>query len=255
MASSPEAIVEERLRARGGRIELLGEHLARLFADEPGGAASTKAAQLESALLRAFEKAGRRDGVVELMRLDRGEAVFTFTDPEFDGEQLAQGLHLRMAGERPPLDAVKGGARLLRARELLAQATQTAAEEFLWTTGGALVGATAMNLFLVRGAALVTPSLASGAWPGIGRRAVLAAAHDLAPELGLAVREEKVGLADLALADDAFLACSAHGIVAIAALDGRPLPAPPRGSPARALVPRLRLRYHELCNDRFLPPG
>ncbi len=252
MAESGDRV--ERLRARGGRLELVGEHVARLLGVAAARAAALPPPPFEAELQRTFDPSGRRNGVLELRRSASGELSGSeLHDPDFGGERLAEGLRLLLAGERPALPATKESATAVRARELLLQAATHGADELLWTRDGALVGATTLNLFLVRGATLVTPSLASGAWPGILRRAVAIAARQLAPTFGLTVGEERLFPADLARADDAFLASSAHGIVAISSLDGRPLPPPPRGSLARTLVPMLRLRVHELCRDRFLP--
>jgi branched-subunit amino acid aminotransferase/4-amino-4-deoxychorismate lyase len=250
---SPPAI--ERLRARAGRLELVGEHLARLLEIPLDRARSGPPFTQERELAAHLDHAGRRDGVLELYFAGGESFGFSaFLEPDLDRERLAEGVRVVTAGARPAVPQTKAMATAARAAELLAQARQQEADELIWCgVDGALVGATRMNLFLVRGATLVTPSVASGAWPGILRRAVLIAARQLGTELRITVSEERLLPADLARADDAFLASSAHGIVAIASIDGRPLPAPPRGSPARALVPKLRLRVHELCRERFLP--
>ncbi|MBM4015152.1 MAG: hypothetical protein FJ293_09355 [Planctomycetes bacterium] len=242
-----------RVRAWRGRLEWVADHLARL-------GATVTAAHVAERLHAAHAASGRRDGILELRRsmAAGGSAaveIAPLRDPPFDGERLAEGLTLRTAGERPPLAPPKTLAAVRQADALLAQARAHGADELLWHgADGAVLGATAMNLFLVRGTTLLTPSLGSGAWPGLLRRAVLQAARDVAPGLALSVREERLLASDLAGADDAFLAAAAHGLVAIRAIDGRVLPAPPRGSPARALVPKLKLRLHELCGAEPLPP-
>lgn len=252
-ATPPPAI--EFVRAWRGRLELLGEHLTRLCGPVADRADDDARAAFAEELVRHHQATGARDGCFEL----RGGAARPLRfeplrEPRWDGERLAEGLALLHAGERPPLPPVKSSTRAAHADALLAQARTHGADELLWIgDDGALLGATTMNLFLLRGATLRTPSVASGAWPGLLRRAVLLAARELAGELGLDVREERLTTADLAAADDAFLAGSAHGIVAIRSLDGRELAAPPRGSPARAIVPKLKLRVHERCSARFLP--
>lgn len=245
----------ELVRGWRGRLELLGEHVGRLLS---GARDEGAAAAIETEACDRFERSGRRDGIVTLTldaTSDGARATAAAArDPDYTGERLAEGLALLHAGTRPPLPSVKDVGRCELARALLAQARSHGADELLWSSEqGALLGATTMNLFLIRGATLSTPTIESGAWPGLLRRAVLIAARQLAAELGLDVREERLNLDHLARADDAFLAGSAHGIVALRSIDGRPLLAPPRGSPARAVVPKLKLRVHELCSARFLP--
>ncbi len=80
---------------------------------------------------------------------------------------------------------------------------------------GCLVGGTRGNLFLVCDAALLTPPLASGCLPGITRGLVIG---ELAPRLGLAVREESLPPERVAAAREAFLTGSIQGILPLAAL-------------------------------------
>lgn len=252
----------ERLRASRGRIELLGEHLRRHFeCAQPGDQAAPALAwgalamATERLLLREWDAGGRRDGVFEWTRTsaDAGRSAGPFA-PRHSADAIAAGIDVALAGVRPAAPPRKSVAARAHADELLAQARTRGFDELLWCSAdGALLGATAMNLFLVRGAELLTPSVGSGAWPGILRRAVLIAARELAPRLGFAVREATLGRDELATADDAFLAGSAEGIVPVRSIDGRALPPPPRGSAARKLVPQLKLRVYELCSERFLP--
>ncbi len=245
----------ERVRGWRGRLELLGEHVARLLHESDAASAPDSHAAVEAQAQQLFDACGRPDGILELRRQDdQPPEVLDLRPYDFRSDQLAGGLVVQVAGERAPLPATKSLDRLEEARERLAAARAHGVDELLWSShDGALLGATTMNLFLVRSGELLTPSHASGAWNGLLRKAVLHAALELAPTLGFTLRETTLRLADLAEADDAFLAGSAHGIVPIRAIDGRPLLAPPRGSPARKLVPQLKLRVHELCSQRFLP--
>jgi 4-amino-4-deoxychorismate lyase len=240
------------LRASRGRLELPGEHLARL-----GVARGTATDEVEARLDALHRSGGARDGVYELRRAGGADVeIAPLRPPRFDGERLAEGVALLQAGERPALAPQKTLAAARHAESLLARARAHGADELLWrSSDGALLGATTMNLFLLDGATLLTPSLASGAWPGLLRRAVLQAARELSSALALSIREERLAAAALDRADDAFLASAAEGLVAVRSIDGRALRAPPRGAPARAIVPKLRLRLFELCGARTLPPA
>lgn len=258
MSGAPTTARCERIRAWRGRLELLGEHVARLLALDRTPLRDGPPHPLEVAVQERFAASGRADGVVTLCTdatAPHGPIEIRGPEPfDFTSDALAGGLALLSAGARPPLPAAKELDRLAAARAQLAQARAHGADELLWSgADGALLGATTMSLFVVEGAALRTPSLASGAWDSLLRRAVLQAARELAPTLGFTLGEGALDAAALVRADDLFLAGSAHGVVAVQSIDGRALPPAPRGSPARKLVPQLKLRLHELCAARFLP--
>ncbi|MBL8842445.1 MAG: aminotransferase class IV [Planctomycetes bacterium] len=258
MTDAPGSARCERIRAWRGRLELLGEHVARLLALERAALRDGPPHPLELAVQERFAASGRADGVVTLLASSaapHGPIEIRGPEPfDFASEALAGGLALLSAGTRPPLPAAKELERLAAARAQLAQARVHGADELLWSgADGALLGATTMSLFVVEGATLRTPSLASGAWDSLLRRAVLHAARELAPALGFTLHETRLDAAALARADDLFLAGSALGVVPVRSVDGRALPPAPRGAPARKLVPQLKLRLHELCAARFLP--
>jgi branched-chain amino acid aminotransferase len=69
---------------------------------------------------------------------------------------------------------------------------------------GTIAGGTTANFFLVKDGAVVTPPTSTGCRPGVTREAVM----DLAKELGLPVREERIPLDLLERADEAFFTSS-----------------------------------------------
>ncbi len=91
-------------------------------------------------------------------------------------------------------------------------------EALLVDAEGRVLEAATSNVFLVRGRALVTPPLELGLLAGRTRALVL----DGAAALGLEVREEAFGPAELAAADEAFLCGSVKEVVPVTAVDGRP---------------------------------
>ncbi|HEV8177531.1 MAG TPA: aminotransferase class IV, partial [Gemmatimonadales bacterium] len=93
-------------------------------------------------------------------------------------------------------------------------------EALLLNTAGRLAGASAANLFLVLGGALLTPELESGTLPGTGRELVLA---ELAPRMGLTVAERAVRPEELAAAEEAFLTSALLGIMPLTEVDGSPV--------------------------------
>jgi branched-chain amino acid aminotransferase len=98
---------------------------------------------------------------------------------------------------------------------------------------GYLTEAAGANVFVIEDGELATPD--SGCLEGITRGAAL----DLAAELGIPARRERVHADRLRTADEAFLTSGAGGIMAIRAVDGVPL----RSTAEGALTTRIHNLY------------
>jgi branched-subunit amino acid aminotransferase/4-amino-4-deoxychorismate lyase len=110
-----------------------------------------------------------------------------------------------------------------RRRIAHAQALKDGASEVLCVTADGFVceGARS-NIFVVEGRRLITPTTDGPLLPGIMRRVVL----DHAVRAGVEVLERRVGIDELAVADEAFLTNSGQGMLPICRLLDRELPAP-----------------------------
>ena len=84
---------------------------------------------------------------------------------------------------------------------------------------GALLEASASNVFVVFHGEIRTPPLTRGILPGVVRAAVL----QIARELGLAAREADVFLHDIPAADEAFLTGSLMEVMPLSRLGPAPL--------------------------------
>lgn len=107
-------------------------------------------------------------------------------------------------------------------------------ETVILNTAGELCETATGNLFLVKNGVLLTPHLASGCLPGIGRGVIceLAAAH------GIPCRERPLALADLEAADEIFLSSATRGPVSVSRFEARLFaPGPVTAS--------LKLRWNE----------
>ncbi|MAM93069.1 aminotransferase class IV [Parvibaculum sp.] len=96
-------------------------------------------------------------------------------------------------------------------------------DALLLDTNGNIACTSAANIFLWEGDRLVTPSTNCGILPGITR----AALFELAPEIGIELREEEIAPAQLARISGAFVTNSLVGIVPVTNIDGRDIPAHP----------------------------
>ena len=137
---------------------------------------------------------------------------------------IAQGTR---RNEFSPLSRIKSLNYLDNILARQEAAARGADDALLLNTQGFLAEATASNLFLWLGGALVTPPISDGALPGIARGLLI--------EGGGAV-ERRLHPADLAQAEGGFLSNSL-GLRTVVAIEGRPLPSlPERLAALKALL-------------------
>jgi branched-chain amino acid aminotransferase len=245
----------EILRVKRGRIELLGEHARRLIASARSlGLPSPPAdAELREQVRASVASRALRDALL-VLRFEEGTLVTSLFDGDpFGRDELAEGLALTTASfardERARTSRHKTTDRtdFEKARN---EAQRAGADEaLLLNRAGRVAGAAGANLFVLRDDGLTTPPVSEGALPGVMRAALFAAARSL----GVPVREAPLTRDETLAAPDLLLTASAAGLLSVRSLDGRPLERPGRGSLRKGLVPRLRLRLHELCELEELP--
>lgn len=238
--------VFETLRARGGRVTELTEHLARLERSAAGlqirlppDAPATIARGIDE-LLAAEGLAGSGSDAALRITVSRGPTygrgllppdeaprativvqAWTVTAPP--PGHLDEGLHLVTSAVRrdpaSPLVALKTTSRADYVFARLEARAAGADEALFLTVDGHLSEATSANLFLVRSGELSTPSPASAILPGTTRDWILR----WATGVGLQASERLLRPADLATADEAFLSSSVAGILPVTRYDGRPI--------------------------------
>jgi branched-subunit amino acid aminotransferase/4-amino-4-deoxychorismate lyase len=106
---------------------------------------------------------------------------------------------------------------------------------------GFLAEGSISNIFLVKGGALVTPSLESGILPGITRAAVL----KLAESGGLKIEERQVSYEELKQAEEAFFTNSVLEVMPIAQFENR---AVGKGT-AGVITRKLTAAYRDLTGQ------
>jgi branched-chain amino acid aminotransferase len=161
--------------------------------------------------------------VIRVGLLGLTDGFCCFTAPMGDYHDTKKGLAVTVSGWRrnddnaiPPRAKATGG--YLNAALAVADA-QTAGydEAILLTRDGHVSEASAANLFLVIGGALVTPDRTSNILPGLTRDAVI----EFASRLGIPAAERPVDRTELYQADEAFLCGTGVQIVPITSVDGR----------------------------------
>lgn len=236
----------ETLRARGGRVTELPEHLARLGRSAagldielPAGAnAGIEAGILELLAAEGLDgptaDASIRITVSRGIFLGRGLLPPTRGIPPTIAIQawpvalppaghLRDGLHLVASAVRRdpenPLATLKTTSRADYVHARL-EARRAGADDALFLTiDGHLSEATSANLFLLRGDELATPDLACAILPGTTRSWILA----WAGRVGLRPVEGWLTTRELAEADEAFLCSSVAGILPVTQFEGRPI--------------------------------
>jgi branched-chain amino acid aminotransferase len=123
------------------------------------------------------------------------------------------------------------------------EALKSGAEEALMCNqAGELVECSQSNFFIVRGGQVLTPPLSAGLLPGITRAFVL----ELAAELGLPAREERLTPEDLRLADEAFITGTTREVTPVVLVDAAPIGGGKPGPISRRLLDLFRRRADEL---------
>ena len=259
--------VFEGIRAYGGRVFRLEDHLRRLGTGSralalelPGGVDAMRRIVLETA--RAH---GEPDAYLRLV-VSRGEGelgVDPTTCPEprvvclcagvriYPPEKLAEGLALVTSSWRRPgpdvLDPRVKSLNYLNNALAKLEARQRGGDEALLLNGqGHVAEASVANVFAIRDGRLSTPPPTDGALAGITRATVL----ELARELGLEAGERTLGRFDLLDAEEVFLTGTGARIVPVASLDGRPIGAARGPGP---LTKRLLEAFEALTRSTGTP--
>ena len=237
--------VFETLRAMGGRILELDEHLDRLRASAAGLDISIPGARLAElgdamrALLAAEVLDGPGSSASVRITVSRGTMVArgllplekvaptvvvqAWPVPPPPPGHLEDGISLIASTvRRDPGNPLAGLKTTSRADFVYAriEARRAGADDaLLLTTAGHLAEATTANIFVLHAAELATPSLDCGILAGTTRDWILR----WAGRVGLRAREALLLPGELATADEAFVCSSVAGVLPVTRFAGRPI--------------------------------
>ncbi len=231
----------ETMRVRRGAVLRIERHLSRLRAgaaviglsplpgDEnlAGAVAKTLAANgLSEAAVRLTVSRGVPAQRALLPEPESAPSLVIHAQPftGYPAELYARGMRAITSriprNERSPLARVKSLNYLDNVLARREAGAHGADEALMLNTAGHLVCASAANLFLVLGDALVTPSVVSGALPGTLRELV---ATELAPRVGVDVVKRVVRPEELYAASEGFVTNALLGIMPLTEVDGLPI--------------------------------
>ena len=254
--------VFEGIRAYGGRVFRLEEHLERLFD-------SAKAIRLQlplsleelaKAVLDCCRKNALWDGYIRLV-VTRGKGdlglnpascpkptIFIIADSIrlYPAATYERGLRLHTAAVRRVSSAAIDPAikSLNYLNNILAKMEAGAAgadEALLLNEQGYIAECSGDNIFAVKHGELATPPVSAGGLPGITRREILR----LAREEGIPLVERNMTRYDLFVADEIFLTGTAAEIAPVVEVDGRTVGTGRPGS----LTQRFLLRFRALTRS------
>jgi branched-chain amino acid aminotransferase len=256
--------VYETLRAYGGRVLQLAEHLTRLersassiLLQLPIGRdpladlirSSLHRNRLQDAYIRVTVSRGEGDIGLD-PSLCKAPTLVIIAKPlvSYPASLYAEGVSLAVVKTRRNLpEAIPSHVKSLNfLNNILAKAEASAAgahEGLMLNHRGELAEGTSSNVFLVSRERLLTPSIDCGILDGITRRLVLRVARDL----GMVAEEARLRTEDLYEADECFLTNTTQEILPVRQVDGRLVG---KGQPGE-ITNRLRASFRDRL-DGFL---
>ena len=258
--------VFEGIRAYGGRVFRLDQHLDRLWA----GARTLMLEiplgrdELRQAVLATLRANGLRDAYIRLV-VSRGVGdlgldprkcprpsviIITDTISLYPGELYEKGMEVVTVSTRKNIHQalnpnIKSLNYLNQILGRLEVNRMGAPEGIMLTHDGYVAEATADNVFSVAKGTLITPPPIAGILVGITRNAVL----ELAAREGVPAEEHLFTLHTLYNADECFLTGTGAEVVPVVRVDGRPIGG---GVPGQITL-RLMKAFRELVQQEGAP--
>jgi len=252
----------ETMRAYNGKIFLLERHIKRLSgsAEIIGLGQKLAGIDLAKACRDTLESNNFRDARVRLTVTNGESNVLPWTDAggkptvvvtaqpytPFSAEKYGEGFRVGIASVRryrqsvvASMKSVNYLASVMARREAAAHGLD---EALLLNDDGYIAEGGGSNVFFVKSASLVTPSLDSGVLPGVTREMVM----ELADGLGTGVTEGTVGLGIIKRCDEAFMTNAMIEVMPLVTIrdeNGRMIPIG-TGKPGK-VTRRLMAAYRE----------
>jgi branched-chain amino acid aminotransferase len=247
----------ETMRAYGGRVMRLRDHLDRLARSagtlelqipvDPAALSDAMADvlaanNLADARIRLTVTSGRVPRQVDPPEAVPAPTTLVAAEPvrAYPAELYRTGMRVCICPyKQNRLDPLCGHKTLAYLPRLLAMrdAAERKCQESLWfTTENRLAEGSVSNAFVVRDARLVTPPLDTPVLPGTVRKAVL----ELAGRAGMTVAEEQIDINALLAADEVFLTGSVLEIMPVTSIERHQVGKGVPGEVTRALHEQYR---------------
>jgi len=212
----------ETMRAYGGRVFRLEQHLARMLRGAEELGLQEQARRLRSQeVTEALAASDLSDAVVRLTLTANSLVILVRPLSLPPPERYVHGC---IAITTPAAVVQESPLRRLKSLnyldKLLAQrAAETAGahEAILLDPDGCVIEAARRNVFAVIGGRAITPPVSRGLLPGLTRAAVM----EVAPRVGVGYEERDLTREELLSAKECFLTSSIAEILPVASVDGR----------------------------------
>lgn len=249
--------VFEGIRAYGGKVFRLAEHMDRLYASAHAvmleiplakGEFATvieegvRRSGLDDAYIRPIVTRGVGDLGIDPRKCARATTIVIVDSIAiWPAERYEQGLAVVTAATPMPhreslSPRVKSLNYLPHVMAKVEGNLAGADEVLMLDPTGYVCEGSGQNIFILTGRTLRTPPPSAGILQGVTRNAVM----ELGAEAGLTVREELFNRYDVYTADEAFFTGTASELVPIRSLDGRAVGSGKMGPVTRDLMKRFR---------------
>lgn len=254
--------VFEGIRAYGGRVFRLGEHIDRIFAAAKAIALEipmTKA-ELSAVVVATCKKNGLTDCYIRLV-ITRGKGNLGISPINcekptvfciaagiklYTDEQYEKGMSVITSVQRrnkativdPQIKSLNYLNNILAKIEANRAG---AAEAIMLNHDGIVTEATGDNIFIVKNGEILTPPIYVGILDGITRRTVIEAAK----KEGIPVRETEFTLFNVYNADECFLTGTAAEAIAVTSVDGRTIGSGVQGEVTKRILAAFRRAAHD----------
>lgn len=254
--------VFEGIRAYGGRVFRLSEHIDRIFAAAKAIALEipmTKA-ELSAVVVATCKKNGLTDCYIRLV-ITRGKGNLGISPINcekptvfciaagiklYTDEQYEKGMNVITSVQRrnkativdPQIKSLNYLNNILAKIEANRAG---AAEAIMLNHDGIVTEATGDNIFIVKNGEILTPPVYVGILDGITRRTVIEAAK----KEGIPVRETEFTLFNVYNADECFLTGTAAEAIAVTSVDGRTIGSGVQGEVTKRILAAFRRAAHD----------
>jgi len=248
----------ETMRAYGGEILRMKEHMERLFqgAKEIGLALPYKREELGNAIKRilkmnrlseAYIRLTVTRGISEPGLVSRSRSLPTLVIVAKEFKALSSSEYRKgwkaivvetRQNQASPLSRIKSLNFLNNILARIEAEEKRCDEGILLNTLGEVSEGSTSNIFLVKKDNLITPEEESGLLPGITRGIVV----ELAPNQGLKVYNRRVALDELFAADEVFLTSTLIEVMALVEVDGKQIG---NGKPGK-VTKKIHKAYRDL---------
>ncbi len=251
----------ETMRSYGGKVLALDRHLDRLYggAGTLGMTIKPGKGGLKTALLRLLGKNRLKDAYIRII-VTRGKGSIGLAGSRVKGQAVIiitkkftpypavlykKGVSIRISALRRNEKSPAAGVKSLNYLDSILARMEAQAggadDALLLNTNGDVAETAVSNIFAVKKKTIITPSIVSGALPGVTRDIVI----ELAGMAGVEAKARRVRPAELIKAREVFITNSLMEVMPVTKIDGKKVGTGRPGPVTRFLHRLYRSKIHD----------